>query len=688
MIYYELLEDIVIKIYGLRGKIELIGIYDGLASDIDKQIRELGGVFYDLNFGFCIIEISAAEARNLGKVTNIIYVELAQILSLNDEKANNQTCIPQVQENYNLDGEGILVGFVDSGIDYTHPAFIDENGETRIEAIFDVSTNEVWNKDEINEALKSTNPLSVVNEQDVIGHGTAVAGVACGGGKIDRRYYGVAYKSRIAMSKVIGSSSQLLRGIKFLIDKASELKLPLVINLSFSTNNGAHDGTSLMELYINTLTILKKVTIVCAVGNEGDKSHHYGTFTDKSVTFKLNVGENQNRIVLQIVKNPLADVILKIRNPRYQIASNSVISRQVIAGSIGSDNYFAVPNYPKPFSLSSAVILSIEASSEKSFISSGEWEITLDSLNQNINEFNVWISTSENLNPETVFLNPVLDNTYGMPSTVFGVISVGSYNYNNMGISPFSGRGTVQNMKPDIVAPGENVMCPTPGGGFSLNSGTSISTPIVSGSCALLMQWGIVKQNDPFLYGNNIKYYMIKSANRLNNEKYPNTRWGFGALCLKQVLDLASGVTGQRKLQEKDNKIYININEKFRQTCFSIDLKETGDKMIINLNVECKDDVNLYINCIKPDLISVGVKTPGGNKIDKIEAVKGTNEVINFANEGSKIQIIYKLPEAHLGNEIVELKIKNPSLGVWSITIFGDFIFKGEIKCNLKKAIF
>ncbi len=970
MIYYDLLSEVALKIYRLQGIIELIGIYTGtVKEEMDKEITAIGGVFYDLEYGFCVIEIDAASINLLINVKNLIYVELAQILSLNDLQSDTESCIPQAKTNYGLDGEGILIGFVDSGIDYMHPAFIDENGETRIESIFDVERNKTWNKDEINLAIKSQDPFSIVDQQDIIGHGTAVAGVACAGGRIDKKYYGTANKSRIAMAKIVGTSSQLLRGIKFLIDKSKELDIPLVINLSFSTNNGAHDGTSLMEIYINTMTILERVTIVVAVGNEGDKAHHFGIVAMESVRFVLNIGEMQKRIILQLFKNPLADISISIRNPRYQMANSIILSRQVITSQIGSDKYIIVPNYPKPFSLSGQTVISLEPTNPASYVSQGEWEFKITSLNDNINNFDVWISTAENLNIGTVFLNPVVENTYGIPSTVEGVISVGSYNYNTMAISPFSGRGTWQNLKPDLVAPGEGIICPSPGGGFSINSGTSIAAPVVSGAAALLMQWGIMQKNDPFLYGTKIKYYLIKTASRLRGIEYPNISWGYGTLCLKDALDLLSGVTGYRNIyrnmyrqeiqepkrlpdeffddkysnfiinrkgvdiaelkrrgiifeldenrviasvknenvlkrtffqsglgeimipeieafftliqtspvdaanirkyhtnpylnltgkgviicfidsgidylddefiyENRESKIleiwdqsegkqsddknvlfgtiftnsqineaialndeggnpysivaskdevghgtrsakyasgrlmgaapnsdivmiklreemaptleifgiyevdvpvynlvevflaleYVNTlvkkynkplvlcfglgsnisghngdslvervldiismnrgvvcvtgvgNEGLSETHFLANLKETGDSAVIELSIDpTQKGMRMDIWCKKPDLISIGIATPKGDKVNKIEARKGRSEALNFAFEGAQVNVSYRLPEYHSGDESISLLFYNITPGVWKITVYGDFILNGRI---------
>ena len=167
------------------GKIEVIVLF-GENRDIVKQdVEKIGARFEDLNYGFGIITINADEIEKLNSVRGILYAELPKTLFTSDLPANRASCIPQLWSGMGLSGEGVLVGFIDTGIDYTHPAFKDEAGNTRIDYIYDLSANGVvYTKQDINNALASDDPLQIVPEQDFAGHGTHVAGIACGGGNI------------------------------------------------------------------------------------------------------------------------------------------------------------------------------------------------------------------------------------------------------------------------------------------------------------------------------------------------------------------------------------------------------------------------------------------------------------------------------------------------------------------------
>ena len=126
-----------------------------------------------------------------------------------------------------------------------------------------------------------------------------------------------------------------------------------------------------------------------------------------------------------------------------------------------------------------------------------------------------------------------------IPATARRIIAVGAYDSLVDSYADFSGRGSrmLPYLKPDLVAPGVNIVAPVPGGGYRTVTGTSFAAPFVSGSAALLMQWGIVNGNDPYLYGEKVKAYLRKGARPLPGyEEYPNEEVGWGALCIAQSL--------------------------------------------------------------------------------------------------------------------------------------------------------
>ncbi|EJT6143557.1 S8 family peptidase [Clostridium perfringens] len=530
-----------------NGEIELVVLYGDNFLRFKNSVDAIGAKVEDLGYGFGILIIKVNDLNRIIELEGLQYIELPKILYTSAYDSNRASCIPSVWNNYNLTGEGILVGFLDTGIDYTHNAFKDADGNTRIEYIYDLENGVVYDKNKINEALKSEDPFSIVPEIDLSGHGTHVAGIACAGGNINFDNYGVAYKSSIAMVKITGENSlraalstQLMRGLKFLMDKSNEINKPLVVNISLSTNDGSHNGSSLLEKYIQTFTQLQKAVIVVAAGNEGNSAHHVGGEMKKEEDLDLNIGDGEKGIILDFFKPVLVDVSVEVISPTGISTGPMGLSESYKERFVGREKIVVYSTGPKPFDIQGQTTISILPLGDT--ITSGGWRIIVRKLNNYEGYFDVWLPIAEGLNERTRFLQPSVYNTLGIPATVEGVISVGSYNFLNNNLSAFSGRGVVRPewlIKPDLVAPGENILSTVEEQGFDTKSGTSMAAPQVSGICALLFEWGIIRNNDPFLYGERIKYYLIKGAKRtIFGEAYPNPDLGYGFVCLDRTMEL------------------------------------------------------------------------------------------------------------------------------------------------------
>lgn len=530
-----------------NGEIELVVLYGDNFLRFKNSADAIGAKVEDLGYGFGILIIRVNDLNRIIELEGLQYIELPKILYTSAYDSNRASCIPSVWNNYNLTGEGILVGFLDTGIDYTHNAFKDDEGNTRIEYIYDLENGVVYDRNKINEALKSEDPFSVVPETDLSGHGTHVAGIACAGGNINFDNYGVAYKSSIAMVKITGENSlraalstQLMRGLKFLMDKSNEINKPLVVNISLSTNDGSHNGSSLLEKYIQTFTQLQKAVIVVAAGNEGNSAHHVGGEMKKEEDLDLNIGDGEKGIILDFFKPVLVDVSVEVISPTGISTGPMGLSESYKERFVGREKIVVYSTGPKPFDIQGQTTISILPLGDT--ITSGGWRIIVRKLNNYEGYFDVWLPIAEGLNERTRFLQPSVYNTLGIPATVEGVISVGSYNFLNNNLSAFSGRGVVRPewlIKPDLVAPGENILSTVEEQGFDTKSGTSMAAPQVSGICALLFEWGIIRNNDPFLYGERIKYYLIKGAKRtIFGEAYPNPDLGYGFVCLDRTMEL------------------------------------------------------------------------------------------------------------------------------------------------------
>ena len=555
----------------VEKEIEVIIISGESVDKVNESVKKLGGRYEDLGYNFGIVVIPIDKLVELASDPLIEYIELPKSLYTTDEDANRASCVPEASSTYNLDGSGVLVGFIDTGIDYTHPAFINDDGTTRIKYIYDLDNEgKIYDSETINRALKAPNPFSIVNTVDLVGHGTHVAGIACAGGKIDKRFYGVAPNSSIVMVKVartrFGLSTQIMRGIKFLIDKSKELNLPLTINMSLSTNDGAHDGSSLLERYISIVSILEKITIVIAAGNEGEAAHHISGTLDKVNEIYFNIGDAETIIGINIYLSILPEVSIEITSPSGVSSGEIFLAEGFREGRIGESVYGLYSTGSKPFDIRGEIGIILRGINE--FVMSGQWKLTIKRINDYEGNFNIWLPISEGLNITTKFLDPTIDNTLGIPATVDNVISVGSYNYLTNTISPFSGRGkpfTGQYIKPDIVAPGENIYSTIPDESYDRKTGTSMATPNVTGICALMMQWGIVKKNDPYLYGQRLKYYLIEGAKKDRNDiTYPDPSWGYGKVCLYDSLRLTMGQlgsTGGFNLRQDENQGNVAGNQ-------------------------------------------------------------------------------------------------------------------------------
>ncbi|SFU60773.1 Subtilase family protein [Clostridium sp. DSM 8431] len=538
------------------GKIEVTILYGQRFNEVKTYVQRIGGSIEDLGYGFAIVNIDARNLILLAQNTDIQYIELPKSLYLADINSNTSSCVESARNQYNVDGEGVVIGFIDSGIDFTHPAFRNEDGTSRIKYIYDLSTGgNVYNNAQINEALRTNNPYSSIPSNDVTQHGTHVAGIACAGGRIPRNLYGVAPKSSIMMVKSargnFALSSQIMKGLKFLVDRAYELKMPLVVNLSLSTNDGAHNGSSLLEKYISTIATLERITIVVAAGNEGDADHHVSSNLGRENYIRFNVASDETSVVINLYKSILSSLTLELIAPNSASTGLIQIQEGYKEGVIAGNRYQIYNTGPKPFDLNGEIGISL--ASFGNYIIPGQWIIILRVTNGYSGVYDMWLPVLEGLNQRTKFLQPKINNTLGIPGTVPGVITVGSYNYVTMRISSFSGRGKVSpydNAKPDLVAPGEDIASAVPGGGYDRKTGTSMATPHVAGICALMMQWGIIKKNDIFLYGDRLKNYLILGAKRERADvSYPDTSWGYGEVCLNQAF---------KKLIEELNIININ----------------------------------------------------------------------------------------------------------------------------------
>jgi len=479
--------------------------------------------------------------------------------------------ITQVQRPpLSLTGSGVVVCMIDTGIDYRNPAFLDENGNSRILAIWDQTIQEgtppegfpfgsEYLREDINRALRAENPYTIVPSRDENGHASAMAAVAAGSNvRIGNSFLGAAPNADIVVVKLKECKDYLRRfylvpegvpayqendimlGVRYADSFARLFLRPVVICLGVGTNMGDHAGSSALSRYLNAIAIKRSRAVVVGGGNEGNASHHYyGRLQegDSERDVEIRVGEGSIGFWLEIW-GELPDIItVSIRSPGGETIAPIRLNLQQ---SITYDFVYERSRVTVDTTL-------VEASSGNELLlfrvqepTPGIWTFRVSAVGQIYNgQFNMWLPITDFLNTQVYFLNPTPYTTLTEPAMASEVISVSTYNAENNSFYIESGRGFSRdgNVRPDLSAPGVNVSTIR-----GRSTGSSLAAAITAGAVAQFMQWAVVENNDEFAEGRQIKSYLIRGAERSQGLTYPNREWGYGRLNLEETFEVLTNV--------------------------------------------------------------------------------------------------------------------------------------------------
>lgn len=537
-----------------------------------EALAEWGILVEELIAGYAILTVPESEMERLAEVEQIEYVEKPKRLFFADLAGNTASCFaPGSQISERLTGKGVLVAVIDSGISYYNRDFRNADGTTRIRYLWDQVLGREFSAEQINEALETGSRFAaeqLVPSIDTSGHGTAVAGIAAGnGGEGGPVYAGIARESELIIVR-LGSprensfprTTELMRALTYVVKKAIELAMPVVVNLSFGNTYGAHNGTSLLERFIDNVSEIGRSVICVGSGNEGASGGHVGgslrqqgsgnigltdlvNQVDTDVTnqvrrVEMTVGAYERGLNVQLWKEYADRYLVTVLSPSGE-------TFQVDTDRPGKQTYrlqqtqiLFYNGEPAPYMTAQELYFDFLPAEGRLYLDRGVWIFELRPLRIITGNYTFYLPSETVRSADTRFVRTTPDVTLTIPSTAVKVVTVGAYDPVYESYADFSGRGYLYQdqvnsrtsdtfVKPDLVAPGVGVLAPDRYGGYSPVTGTSFAAPFATGAAAALMQWGIVMGNDPYLYGEKVKAYLRKGAQPIRGvSEYPDARVG------------------------------------------------------------------------------------------------------------------------------------------------------------------
>ena len=510
------------------------------------------------NFIICYVRIDLFNT--IIKGNKVFNDSLAMgLLSQYELEASGIAAVHQ-QPYMSLRGNGVLLGFIDTGIDYTKHAFQWEDNTTKIRYIWDqtIKSNPPeylgfgmeFTANDINEALKSDDPYGIVPHKDTVGHGTFLASLA--GSREKGMYMGAAPDAELIVVKLkeispfyrdlymvppmyrnIYESADLMLGIDYIIGKANELNMPVAICIGLGTNLGSHDGFSTVEAYITGVSYLNKVAICCAAGNESAaKNHASGRIRAANTTAEqdFRISESTESVYMTIWNNLSDRISVSLVSPTGETVTRvPARSGETTTIRLIMENARVSISYVFPFSGNGAQLSVVRISDP----TPGIWKLLLFGEVILDGSYNIWLPINGMGSPGTDFITPDPFCTVTVPATSFGTIACGAYNTKDNSLYESSSWGPTRLpvISPDLVAPGVNVGGIFPDD-YGIMSGTSVAAAFTAGASALLLEWGLVLNNEPSMNTFHIRSILVQGCVRNNTVEYPNNHWGYGQLNL------------------------------------------------------------------------------------------------------------------------------------------------------------
>jgi subtilisin family serine protease len=492
------------------------------------------------------------------------YEVFPTLYTLLENENLQESGILQLQNNpvLQLQGEGVILGIIDTGIDYTNDCFRGSDGSTRILEIWDqedqsgtlpegIDYGSVYTQEDINRALQSADPYEIVPSRDKSGHGTQIASIAGGSTDEQRGWRGAAPKADLAVVRLKPAKKYLkeyfmvnpditayqendiMLGVRYLNELAFREKKPLVICIALGSNKGGHEGTSPLSSFLTTVGARSGRCIVIAGGNEANQRHHYyGTLKEENQyeEVELRVAENEYGLMMELWSSTPDVLSISLISPAGEEIPRITTSRGTRQYDFLFEQTVVYIDFQSLNTTTGEQLIVIRMHAP----SAGIWRLRVYATSIIHGIFNIWLPIRGFISEDTAFLAPNPDITLTSPANSEIPITVAAYQVQNRSIYISSSRGYTRRgrIKPDIAAPGVDVEAFEPKNRFTSVTGTSAAAAITAGAAALFLEWGVVRGNRPQMGTLEIKQLMIRGAKRSSSNLYPNRSWGYGTLDL------------------------------------------------------------------------------------------------------------------------------------------------------------
>lgn len=351
----------------IKGKIELIATYKIERYEIDEALRFIGASFENLGYNFGIITINVKDINKISKIPGIDEIELPRTIYF-DEANYDYKALSNGNESNSI------IGFITSGISYNHSEFIDDKGESKLDYIYDLSQKgKAWDRNDINKALKSQNPMKILHHRDDLGYGNFM---------VENVLQNIRGKNSIIMVKVTPGrnivhtkSTLIMKGIKYLIDKKRELKKSLTIYSAFNDKYNFSYKDSLFNQYIDMIINKEGIKFILENQSNGDKIYFKKGKINKFQSIPFHIRPQKGNITLQLHKEFLNNYTLEIVNPLGNTSGLIELSKGYTNGSIGENKYHIYNTGPKSYNINGEIVISI--ASNEDVIDEGQWRLNI-----------------------------------------------------------------------------------------------------------------------------------------------------------------------------------------------------------------------------------------------------------------------------------------------------------------------